>query len=549
MTREKFSNPSAVKKAKKFNFNTKVTVTDDFYGQIHMAERFHHTGTMARFLFDYLISMIMGNFINANAHGGVIELCLAQVQAYVKSVLGVMPSNGLMQKIIRSLRTVGAIREVDSGFSISHTRADGTVDTYSRGNCYLIGDIDPAWIEGVPTLSADEDKEMIVFKSLHEKDEQYKTPYTENLLNSEDESLKQMAVETLEAAHWMQDSLKRSTATKLGANHTKVQRVFSGSASWGGRYYTPFQQLSSETRDQVLLDGSPVVSIDFKCSQPAILDIIWNGKDALCHKDFDYYGTVAAATDITRKEAKVAINIILNAQDPKMALTSENVRRDADKVWLSPEKYARLQDAIEQHIPFMAHVAGSSIGVSLQKIEGDIATAMSIWCKARNIPMINVHDEYLVPVQHAAEFEEELYKTRDVICADISLDHLVLSAHGYVGAKKAFRKAVKEYRQEFDLPENAPVSMPMIRATRDEKWYDTNLRKYEAMFYHQRNRITNHDLVVFYKANRKRLKVLLQKLDCYAEVAQFVISQGMIPVGKQYGENYFFNKLKDCVVT
>ncbi|MBS1302153.1 hypothetical protein GZH79_07340 [Loktanella sp. SALINAS62] len=162
----------------------------------------------------------------------------------------------------------------------------------------------------------------------------------------------------------------------------------------GGRFYGPFwQNMPSELRRHLVIDGKDTVEIDFSRMHPTML----YAREGLDPPGNAYSGVVdlleiAPGTDraAVRSMVKQAFNAMLNAEKPL---------RNAPK-GVEPGnfglKWRQVSDAIlKLHHP-IAHLFYSGMGLRLQRMDSDIAEAVMLNFAQSNIPVLPVHDSFIV---------------------------------------------------------------------------------------------------------------------------------------------------------
>jgi hypothetical protein len=180
----------------------------------------------------------------------------------------------------------------------------------------------------------------------------------------------------------------------------------------GGRLYAPFQQLSSKTRLNFLLNDENVVGIDIKNSHIRMLyhyeDIEYDD-DAYEIGYYEY--TSAKKRKILRKINKKLLQILINSKSEESAIRSAHkviinefksvnnksmVKKfnsfDPVKIWLNEikEKHYKIKEYFH-----------SEEGIFLQYKESELLIKTIIELVRSNIPSLCVHDELIVPKNKA----------------------------------------------------------------------------------------------------------------------------------------------------
>ena len=190
------------------------------------------------------------------------------------------------------------------------------------------------------------------------------------------------------------DELMSGTVVTIGktpyqSGLTSMTRIFSqGSFNKGGRYYSQIQNLRSETRPYIYLNGEPTIEIDYSSLHPALLY-------AKVNKPIPA-GDAYAIEGFERDEVKVAFNVMLNRTGtPETAHKSivEYVYDDVNKAKALTK--AILTKHHEIHDSF-----NTGAGIELQRKDSDIVTKLLTYFVKNNISIITVHDSAIVPVRH-----------------------------------------------------------------------------------------------------------------------------------------------------
>lgn len=190
--------------------------------------------------------------------------------------------------------------------------------------------------------------------------------------------------------------------------YSQVYRVFSrGSFKLGGRFYgAEYQQLPGSVRKNILINGEPTQEVDFKHIHPSF---IWaeNGMQL----DKDIYSLIPG-NDLLRKASKILFNIGINAPNKNTAfrafhywLTKNNqqgVRREIKRFF---KDIGNLWEAILNKYPLIEHYLAADYGISAQFIDSEIAQDILSHFTAMNIPILCIHDSFIVQKRHAEELD------------------------------------------------------------------------------------------------------------------------------------------------
>ena len=190
---------------------------------------------------------------------------------------------------------------------------------------------------------------------------------------------------------------------------TTYHRVFSnGSFKMGGRFYgTWWQNLKSELRKFIQIDGKPTTGLDYSAIH---IHLLYSLKE-VCYADIfgdaDPY-TLDQENSTERNILKLALLVALNAENENKALWAtkrklrdlgENVPYDDLKVLLKrfAETHHRIQDQFY-----------SGVGLSLQRLESQISERGIDYFTERGIPVLNVHDCFVCGIDHESILHDQM---------------------------------------------------------------------------------------------------------------------------------------------
>lgn len=210
----------------------------------------------------------------------------------------------------------------------------------------------------------------------------------------------------------------------------QVIRKFSrGSFDYGGRFYyigsgNP-QSIKSEMRQLILIDGEPTVELDYKAMHPALLaemnNIIWGD-------GFDpYHGLSELGVTIDEKQlegyrvmynprynpirnlSKIALLYAINCRSMKQAcaILEKTFVEDSIKS-VEFRKFFGIE-CVDTEMVFedlrvannnIAKYFFSDVGIKLQRTDSNIAEKVLTKCIDAEVPVICVHDSFIVKRQH-----------------------------------------------------------------------------------------------------------------------------------------------------
>ncbi|MGE3993451.1 hypothetical protein [Pseudorhodoplanes sp.] len=191
-------------------------------------------------------------------------------------------------------------------------------------------------------------------------------------------------------------------------------RVFNGAWDRGGRWYGPFwQQLPSELRANLLIDGETVIESDFRACQFRLLCA--RAKLALPFDDpsFDPYDIWG----FDRSEIKLAFNIMLNASKPAHARSAISQELSVVHSKASSQKALSLMNALRGKYPALGPFWCSGSGLSLQYQDAQICSEVMRRLRRENIPVLSVHDSFIVPSSHDGKLADIMEEEMQNACA------------------------------------------------------------------------------------------------------------------------------------
>ncbi len=176
---------------------------------------------------------------------------------------------------------------------------------------------------------------------------------------------------------------------------TDLYRVFNnGSFSEGGRFYGGWWiHAKKHLRRTITVNGQPTVEADFKGLHPAILF----AKQGLSIPP-DPYALVprVAGNDVLRKHAKFTFLALLNAN---WKGTTEPRRFDTQAHGMTADAF---RQSVRDAFPMLPSIFGTGIGTKLQWEDSQLAERIMLHFAGRNIPVLPVHDSFIVAEEHQA---------------------------------------------------------------------------------------------------------------------------------------------------
>lgn len=205
-------------------------------------------------------------------------------------------------------------------------------------------------------------------------------------------------------------------------------RIFcQGTFERGGRVYysgkSP-QQMSQEDRLKLTINGESVSELDFKAIHMAIIDLYggrpWSRPDRdpyyllnyswiLFYEDWAESVGKEHVSKVLRGIIKKAFMVALNAESEVVAryVIKEFVENDTSGLMDGVEAFCidgLIAELKNYHPDFEASLF-SGIGTRLQRIDSDIAEKVLISCTDAKIPVICIHDSFIVQSRYSELLE------------------------------------------------------------------------------------------------------------------------------------------------
>lgn len=197
------------------------------------------------------------------------------------------------------------------------------------------------------------------------------------------------------------------TEYTIDLSKKRVYRVFSNE-DWkqGGRIYGAWWHgCPKELRKYILLDGEPVIELDFSAIHVLLLyahlgeNFLDEGEDAYTIEGHDF-----------RKAMKVVMMSAINAQKDDKAdgetkaiqaswdtlikkLNKERIKHGIN----SYDEIFQMLEAIKSRHPRIAKFLSSGEGIKLQREDSDIAIEIIKQHTEMHVPILTVHDSFIVP--------------------------------------------------------------------------------------------------------------------------------------------------------
>ncbi len=178
----------------------------------------------------------------------------------------------------------------------------------------------------------------------------------------------------------------------------QLYRTFNnGSFGLGGRFYGGWwQEIPSEYRRFITIDGKPTCELDFRSIHPSILYA-----RAGLPLDTDPYQ--AAFDGQFREIVKPTFNALLNAK----GIPDPIDEFDPEAIGMTWDKFVdRVVDSLG---PLKQHML-KGVGLSLQNVDAQIAEEVMLHFAKMDVPCLSVHDSFIVMSHYRDELETTMVR-------------------------------------------------------------------------------------------------------------------------------------------
>ena len=181
-----------------------------------------------------------------------------------------------------------------------------------------------------------------------------------------------------------------------------------------GRMYTPYQNIVNRRvsiRTQTLLNGQPLVEVDFKSNHLWLLAAFF-GEDL----PNDPYLDIAGKIGCSRDAVKRLLNPLLGAKHKRQLAEIKFKLHDIDNDLID-----EILASLDTTLPWLKkhNLLFKAVGTRLQYIEGEVALRMFEWGVREGIPLINIHDAFAVNLEHRTKAHEAMHQFRDDVIKEM----------------------------------------------------------------------------------------------------------------------------------
>ena len=204
-----------------------------------------------------------------------------------------------------------------------------------------------------------------------------------------------------------------------------VRRIFYR-ANWnlGGRFHGGWwQRLDSDYRSRIMINGEPTVELDYSGMH---VSLIYGLNQELPPKD-PYTVPLIDETGSPAEQRKWIKSLVLQSLNAKSKASAFKAFR-SDQEAGSPEKKFKdnklntLLEAFLDKNPIIKPFIGKDKGVELMAMDGRITASVIKHFTTRNIPILTVHDSYIVPQQHSGLLRTTMNEAAEEELKGFSID-------------------------------------------------------------------------------------------------------------------------------
>ena len=219
----------------------------------------------------------------------------------------------------------------------------------------------------------------------------------------------------IEQSYWDKKAGKEKIRrVKLTQDNKFVRRVFYR-ADWslGGRFHGGWwQSIKEDWRKQIYLNDEATVEIDYSGLHVNLL----YGLQGIQPPLEDHYALEHLLLDFTAGEQrKVVKGIVLNAinaatvEKAFQAYKVDQPKGSREKK-LTHKQLHHLLDAFIKKHPTLGNSLGKDKGVELMNVDGRITARIINHFTKKNIPVLTIHDSYVIPDAHSGELRSLMNK-------------------------------------------------------------------------------------------------------------------------------------------
>jgi hypothetical protein len=231
-----------------------------------------------------------------------------------------------------------------------------------------------------------------------------------------------------------------------------LTRQFTQTFGKGGRWYCNFQNKPKTVRNSITIDGKPVGSLDITQCHPMLILRLYSGKqseDGLFSQFNEDVYQVSGFEHLQRDIRKKSVNTLFNANNEESAEKSlrntywwideitgdlqiktyktKRIRK-GQPIFKDTNEIKKFISNFKMQHPDFREVIGTGIGLTLQGLDSSITTQVLKFAELMKLPIIPIHEEYLVP-------QDKKYLIEEILKQSVRVTLMEAGQYGTIQAK------------------------------------------------------------------------------------------------------------------
>ncbi|MDO6505310.1 hypothetical protein Q4525_20430 [Shimia thalassica] len=206
---------------------------------------------------------------------------------------------------------------------------------------------------------------------------------------------------------------------RIGDANKRTRRIFSrGSWDMHGRFYGGWwQQIDSDWRSKITIDNEPTIEADFEGMHVAMI-YAEEGLD-LPHDPYILpgYKNKGIPPKLVRKLAKILVLTAINAKEKSSAYRAFRAgfpNKHFGKK-MTDKKLDVLLGALLDRNPCLGDYLFTDQGIRLMRKDSEITSLIHNHFTRKGIPVLSVHDSYLVDCRHVGELRQVMAEASEEV--------------------------------------------------------------------------------------------------------------------------------------
>ena len=224
--------------------------------------------------------------------------------------------------------------------------------------------------------------------------------------------------------------LKNGSKLLIGRHRQKVNRVFNRSSfDHGGRFYGPWWQACPKAwRREIFINDAPTIEQDYSSLHIALL---YSTKGINYFETYEGDAYQVATPDFlesavqTRKYAKLLLLMAINSKGDSETFaafrSNRNESSDPLASSLTNAQLAIILNALREKHPLIADDLATDAGIKLMNLDSKITEHVIRRFTALNIPVLTIHDSYIVNFGNDELLNKVLTEAYEVVTGQTSV--------------------------------------------------------------------------------------------------------------------------------